>query len=148
MKYWICNSYVLYCKKMFNILLKLQLVSLLFFLPVFLLYTDMRDSTKILNRCLNVRRHMKILLRRTLRADWINYNWTHQLDRLDPLKDVVSEKKIIYNLKSSCLHWVQMFLFFKYSLFQLLKHLISTLCGTHSFFKYNWSQHSNIENVC
>ena len=53
MNYEICSSSVLHWKK-FMILLKLQFVSLLFFCPFSCSSTDMRDSTRTLNRCWNV----------------------------------------------------------------------------------------------
>ena len=84
---------MLFLKKMFMWLLKLQLVSLLFFCPFSSSYIDMRNSTRTLIRCLNngdplcastllrargVKRRLPgddgSLLRRTLHTDW--KNWT------------------------------------------------------------------------
>ena len=63
----------------FMILIKIQLVSVLFFYPFFYFYINMRDSTRTFNRCLIVRRQKEFgsggLCARTGLTQPIVANW-------------------------------------------------------------------------
>ena len=121
--FYLC-SYYIYLKN-FMKLLKLQLVSLPFICPFSCSYTDMRNSTRTLVRCLNKEDPLRastllrsrevewrrqggdgFLLRRTLRAD--RNNWTTCRRMKNPWKVFVLVN-FPKTLKNSPLYRVQKF---------------------------------------
>ena len=97
-------------KKMFMILLKLQFVSLLFFCPFSCSYTDMRDSTRTLNRCLNVRQKVEFCSGE-LCVQTGSTSTTCRLSQNDQPVEGFCFRKTHLQPRRSSLHWVKKFCF-------------------------------------